>query len=85
VLAEVSERDAFELVVRQNGRCRLRREHLPAVARGHDSRGAVDAHPVVAALVGDVGLTGVHAHADAELGAFWPFVGGERALPVGRG
>jgi hypothetical protein len=55
------------------------------VARGHDPRGAVDAHSVIAALVGDVGLTGVHAHADAELGPFRPRVGGERALPVGRG
>ncbi len=86
VLAEVAERDSFELVVVEHGRCRLRGEDLPAVTGRHDPRGAVHAHPVVAALLGEVRLAGVQAHAHAQLGALGPVVRRERALTVrGRG
>ena len=83
VLAEVADGDPVELVVGEHGRCRLRGEDLAAVARGHDPRGAVHAHPVVAALVGEDRLAGVQAHAHAQLRALGPVVRRKRALTVG--
>jgi len=84
VLAEVAQRDVVEIVVGEDGRGGLGREDLPAVAGGHDSRGPVDAHPVVAALVGEDGLAGVHPHADAEHRTLRPVVRCERTAVGGR-
>ena len=54
-------------------------EDLAAVGGGGDPGALVEAEAVVA-LVADLGLAGVEAHADAALGARRPVVRGERAL-----
>ena len=63
---------------------RRREQHLPAVARGPDARGLVDAHADVA-LLADPGLAGVQAHPHLDLDAFGPRVRMEVALRRHRG
>ena len=78
-LAEVADRNPRrELVLDELAR-RRREQHLPAVARGPDARGLVDAHADVALLTHS-GLAGVQAHAHLDLYAFGPSVRMEVAL-----
>jgi hypothetical protein len=51
VLAQIAERHPVQLVVREQRGRRLRGEHLATVTRSHDSRRAMHAYPVVAAVV----------------------------------
>ena len=85
MLAKVAERDLVQLVVAEHRRGRLRGEHLPAMAGGHDPRRPMDADAVIATLVGKNRLCGMHPHPNPELPVIGPRVGGKRALPLGRG
>ena len=84
-LAEVAFVHAGQLVVGEHRRRRLRGQDLAAVARGHDPRRAMDAHPVIAGLR-DQGLAGVEPHPHQQLAIFGPDVSLQRPLRIrGRG
>src|SRR5689334_8363743 len=82
MLAQIAERHPLQLVVREQRGRRLRGEHLATVARRHDPRGAMHAHPVVTALVGQDRLARVHPYTDAKLSTLGPGVRRERSLPL---
>src|SRR5262249_34771166 len=79
--AEVADAHPGDLFVTQDRRCRLRQQHLPTVAGGHDPRGAVDPDAVVS-LFRDDGLAGVQTDADPHGAVIRPLVLGECALRI---
>ncbi len=82
LLAQVAERRVGRQLVPDERGGGRGEEHLATVRGGGDPRALVEAEAVIA-LVADLGLAGVEAHADAALGALGPVVRGERALRVG--
>jgi hypothetical protein len=83
LLAEVVHGDAFRQVVADQSARRFREQDLPAVAGGRDARGAYYIQAEIA-LVAHCGLTGVEAHADANVLAARPAVRRQPSLCVDR-
>ena len=82
MLAQVDEGVAGD-VVEQQVVGRLGDEDLAAVPGRADARRAVDADADIAVGAVVVASDGVDAHPDADLGAVWPAVVGQRMLGVG--